>query len=270
MSFITFNNLLRFEQGIKDVLIQKFGNIASIIGSATLNTTSQDLKGAINENVASIGNVSNTVDVQRTDINNQSRYTQATAVENDDYAYYKCTLSSMSTSHYRSIKIFFPAGYQPLKSARLSINGGVNYYPICWYDNSEATLPGCALESRCVDLYWYPVVGGFIARHFQLGPVSATPVTGYTSTTTTVTRIGDRVYFGGKISCDSGNVAAKNPVMTIPDWAIPSYEKHLTVPGAGNSICNILVKQNGQVQIPQNPTISTGFLYTEVSYGMFL
>ena len=49
MSFITFNNLLRFEQGIKDVLIQKFGDIASIIGSTTLNTTSQDLKGAINE-----------------------------------------------------------------------------------------------------------------------------------------------------------------------------------------------------------------------------
>lgn len=49
MSFITFNNLLRFEQGIKDVLIQKFGDIASIIGSTTLNTTSQDLTGAINE-----------------------------------------------------------------------------------------------------------------------------------------------------------------------------------------------------------------------------
>ena len=49
MSFITFNNLSRFEQGIKDVLIQKFGDIASIIGSTTLNTTSQTLKGSINE-----------------------------------------------------------------------------------------------------------------------------------------------------------------------------------------------------------------------------
>ena len=49
MSFITFNNLLRFEQGIKDVLIQKFGNIASIIGNSTLNTAAQNLTDAINE-----------------------------------------------------------------------------------------------------------------------------------------------------------------------------------------------------------------------------
>lgn len=68
MNFISFSNLLRFEQGIKDVLIQKFGNIASIIGSTTLNTTSQDLKGAINENVASIGNLSSLITTEKSNI----------------------------------------------------------------------------------------------------------------------------------------------------------------------------------------------------------
>lgn len=68
MDFISFSNLLRFEQGIKDVLIQKFGNIASIIGSTTLNTTSQDLKGAINENVASIGNLSSLTTTEKSNL----------------------------------------------------------------------------------------------------------------------------------------------------------------------------------------------------------
>jgi len=80
VSFITFNNLLRFEQGIKDVLIQKFGNIASIIGSTTLNTTSQTLKGSINELISRFTPAVGEIEINVTGTNPGTKYPGTTWV----------------------------------------------------------------------------------------------------------------------------------------------------------------------------------------------
>lgn len=57
MSFITFNNLLRFEQGIKNILSQVLGGLSSTVGNSTLNTAAQNLTGAINEHEVDIGDM---------------------------------------------------------------------------------------------------------------------------------------------------------------------------------------------------------------------
>ena len=80
MDFISFSNLLRFEQGIKDVLIQKFGNIASIIGSTTLNTTSQTLKGSINELISRFTPAVGEIEMNVTGTNPGTKYPGTTWV----------------------------------------------------------------------------------------------------------------------------------------------------------------------------------------------
>ena len=57
MSFITFNNLSRFEQGIKNILSQVLGGLSSTVGNSTLNTAAQNLTGAINEHEVDIGDM---------------------------------------------------------------------------------------------------------------------------------------------------------------------------------------------------------------------
>lgn len=57
MSFITFNNLLRFEQGIKNILSQVLGGLSSTVGNSTLNTAAQNLTDAINEHEVDIGDM---------------------------------------------------------------------------------------------------------------------------------------------------------------------------------------------------------------------
>ena len=73
MSFITFNNLLRFEQGIKNILSQ-------VLGNSTLNTTSQDLKGAINELISRFTPAVGEIEMNVTGINPGTKYPGTTWV----------------------------------------------------------------------------------------------------------------------------------------------------------------------------------------------
>ena len=73
MSFITFNNLLRFEQGIKNIL-------SEVLGSTTLNTTSQDLKGAINELISRFTPAVGEIEMNVTGINPGTKYPGTTWV----------------------------------------------------------------------------------------------------------------------------------------------------------------------------------------------
>ena len=73
MSFITFNNLSRFEQGIKNILSQ-------VLGSATLNTTSQDLKGAINELISRFTPAVGEIEMNVTGTNPGTKYPGTTWV----------------------------------------------------------------------------------------------------------------------------------------------------------------------------------------------
>ena len=61
MSFITFNNLLRFEQGIKNILSQ-------VLGNSTLNTAAQNLTDAINEHEVDIGNLSSLITTEKSNL----------------------------------------------------------------------------------------------------------------------------------------------------------------------------------------------------------
>ena len=73
MSFITFNNLSQFEQGIKNILSQ-------VLGSATLNTTSQDLKGAINELISRFTPAVGEIEMNVTGTNPGTKYPGTTWV----------------------------------------------------------------------------------------------------------------------------------------------------------------------------------------------
>lgn len=68
MSFITFNNLSRFEQGIKNILSQVLGGLSSTVGNSTLNTAAQNLTGAINEHEVDIGDLSSLITTEKSNL----------------------------------------------------------------------------------------------------------------------------------------------------------------------------------------------------------